>query len=29
MVIYLELDEEVRILAFAHMRRRPGYWRNR
>jgi hypothetical protein len=29
MVIYLELGEEVRILAFAHMRRRPGYWRNR
>jgi plasmid stabilization system protein ParE len=28
-VIYLELGEELRILAFAHMRRRPGYWRNR
>ncbi|HEX8434878.1 type II toxin-antitoxin system RelE/ParE family toxin [Archangium sp.] len=28
-VVYVELGEELRVLAFAHMRRRPGYWRNR
>jgi plasmid stabilization system protein ParE len=28
-VIFLELDAEIRILAFAHHRRRPGYWLRR
>ena len=28
-VIFMELATEVRILAFAHARRRPGYWRKR
>lgn len=28
-VVYVELDAELRVLAFAHMRRRPGYWRER
>jgi plasmid stabilization system protein ParE len=28
-VIYMELGNEVRVLAFAHLRRRPGHWRNR
>jgi plasmid stabilization system protein ParE len=28
-VIYMELGTELRILAFAHTRRRPGYWRER
>lgn len=28
-VVYLELGGELRVLAFAHTRRRPGYWRNR
>jgi len=28
-VVFLELRDEVRILAFAHSRRRPGYWRGR
>jgi plasmid stabilization system protein ParE len=26
-VIYRVLGDEVHILAFAHLRRRPGYWR--
>ena len=26
-VVYLDLPDEIRILAFAHTRRRPGYWR--
>ena len=25
-VIYLETPEDIHILAFAHDRRRPGYW---
>jgi hypothetical protein len=29
MVVYVELGGELRVLAFAHTRRRPGYWRNR
>jgi plasmid stabilization system protein ParE len=29
MVVYMELGLELRILAFAHTRRRPGYWRER
>ncbi len=28
-VIYLVADAELRILAVAHDRRRPGYWRAR
>ncbi len=28
-VIYIELEAEVRVLAFAHVRRRPGYWKDR
>lgn len=28
-VIYLETDAEIRILAIAHDRRKPGYWKTR
>lgn len=28
-VIYLETPEAIRILAIAHDRRKPGYWRER
>lgn len=28
-IVYLELAEEVRIVAFAHGSRRPGYWKAR
>jgi plasmid stabilization system protein ParE len=28
-VIYLESEDYVRILAVAHGRRRPGYWKKR
>jgi len=28
-VVFLELKAEIRILAFAHHRRRPAYWRDR
>ncbi len=28
-VVFTELDNEIRVLAFAHGRRRPGYWRDR
>jgi toxin ParE1/3/4 len=28
-VVFLELEVEIRILAFAHHRRRPGYWLRR
>ena len=28
-IVYVELGEEIRVLAFAHGRRRPGYWRHR
>lgn len=28
-VVYLETQTEIRILAFAHDSRRPGYWRSR
>lgn len=28
-VVYMLLDERIEILAFAHDRRRPGYWRSR
>ena len=28
-VIYLDLSDAIRILAFAHDRRPPGYWHSR
>jgi toxin ParE1/3/4 len=28
-IVYVELDTEVLILAVAHGKRRPGYWRER
>lgn len=28
-VIFVELAEELRVIALAHTRRRPGYWRDR
>ena len=28
-LVFLELPGEIRILAVAHQRRRPGYWRSR
>lgn len=28
-VVYLETPEQTRILAVAHDRRRPGYWKGR
>lgn len=28
-VVYLELEDEIRILALAHGSREPGYWRRR
>lgn len=28
-IVYVELEAHVRVLAFAHLRRRPGYWKNR
>ena len=28
-VVYRELPEQIQIIAFAHHRQRPGYWRNR
>jgi plasmid stabilization system protein ParE len=28
-LIFVELDDEIRVLALAHERRRPGYWRGR
>lgn len=28
-LVFLELETEIRVLAMAHMRRRPGYWRSR
>ena len=28
-VVFLELPAEIRVLAFAHAKRRPGYWRER
>jgi toxin ParE1/3/4 len=29
LVVYLDLPEEIRILAFAHTAREPSYWRSR
>ncbi len=28
-LVYVELEQEIRIVAFAHSKRRPGYWRGR
>ena len=28
-VVYLVLKDRIEVLAFAHDRRRPGYWRSR
>jgi len=28
-VVFVELPEELQVLALAHVRRRPGYWRRR
>lgn len=28
-LVYLETEAAIRILAFAHDHRRPGYWRSR
>ncbi len=28
-VVFMDLDTEVRVLAVAHAKRRPGYWLNR
>ena len=28
-VVYYVVDDEVRIIAYAHESREPGYWRNR
>jgi plasmid stabilization system protein ParE len=28
-VVYLELADELQVVAIAHVRRRPGYWRVR
>ena len=28
-VVFLELESEIRILAFAHHRRHPNYWKER
>lgn len=28
-VVFVELASEIRILAFAHTSRQPGYWRKR
>lgn len=28
-VVYRQVDDELRILAVAHQRRRPGYWKER
>lgn len=27
--VFLQRDDEIEVLAFAHHKRRPGYWRNR
>ncbi|WP_101847389.1 hypothetical protein [Zhihengliuella sp. ISTPL4] len=28
-ILYAVIDDEVFVLAYAHERRRPGYWRHR
>jgi plasmid stabilization system protein ParE len=29
LLVYLEMDDAIRIVSVAHTRRRPGYWRQR
>ena len=29
LVVYRRVDERIQVLAVAHARRRPGYWRRR
>jgi plasmid stabilization system protein ParE len=28
-LVFLELERDIRVVAVAHVRRRPGYWLNR
>ena len=28
-LVFIELPDEIRVLAVAHVRRSPGYWRSR
>ncbi len=28
-IVFVELDNEIRVLAIAHSSREPGFWRNR
>ena len=28
-VIFMDLEEDIRVLAVAHVKRQPGYWLNR
>ena len=28
-IVYRLLEDEILIVAFAHLKRRPGFWRNR
>jgi plasmid stabilization system protein ParE len=28
-LVFVELEHEIRVLAVAHLHRRPGYWRGR
>lgn len=28
-IVYVELDDEIRVLAIAHGSRQPGFWRYR
>ncbi len=28
-VVFVDREDEVYVIAFAHQRRRPGYWRHR
>lgn len=28
-LIFVEVEQELRVVAVAHVRRRPGYWRDR
>ena len=28
-IVFVELDDEIRVLAIAHGSRQPGYWRTR
>jgi hypothetical protein len=28
-LVFMETEREIRVLAVAHLKRRPGYWLNR